>query len=40
MTVNCNWWSSGSAGPTLWPEQMSILAKLNLECAFDIYCSE
>jgi len=40
MTVNCNWWSSGSGGPTLWPEQMAMLAKLNLECTFDIYCSE
>jgi hypothetical protein len=40
MTVNCNWWSSGSGGPTLWPEQMSALAKFNLECTFDIYCSD
>lgn len=40
MTVNCNWWSSGSGGPTLWPEQMAVLAKLNLECTFDIYCAE
>ncbi len=40
MTVNCIWWSSGSGGPTLWPEQMSALAKLNLECTFDFYSSE
>ena len=38
MTVNCVWWSLGSGGPTLWPEQMAALAKLNLECTFDIYC--
>ena len=37
MTVNCVWWSvGGQGGPTLWPEQMERLAKLNLECAFDI----
>lgn len=40
MTVNCTWWSKGSGGPTLWPEQMGQLAKLNLECTFDIYCSD
>ena len=40
MTVNCNWWSTGSGGPTIWPEQMSQLARLNLECTFDIYCSD
>lgn len=40
MSVNCIWWSSGSGGPTLWPEQMSLLAKLNLECSFDIYFSD
>src|SRR5690606_40694471 len=38
MSVNCVWRSSGSGGPTLWPEQMSLLAKFNLECSFDIYC--
>lgn len=37
MTVNCNWWSLGSGGPTLWPEQMKALADLNLECSFNIY---
>lgn len=40
MTVNCNWCSVGSGGPTLWPEQMSQLALLNLECTFDIYFSD
>jgi hypothetical protein len=35
MTVHCVWWSGGSAGPTLWPEQMRFLADLNLECAFE-----
>ncbi|WP_394833962.1 DUF4279 domain-containing protein [Pendulispora rubella] len=37
MSVNCIWWSRGSGGPTLWPEQMLALANLDLECAFDIY---
>ena len=37
MTVNCIWWSTGSGGPTLWPEQMKMLSQLNLECTFDIY---
>lgn len=37
MTVNCTWWSAGGqGGPTLWPEQMARLARLNLECTFDI----
>lgn len=37
MSVNCVWWStSGQGGPTLWPEQMSRLADLNLECSFDV----
>lgn len=40
MTVNCNWYSSGAGGPTLWPEQMALLAELNLECTFDIYCAD
>ena len=32
MTVRCVWWSSdGGGGPTLWPEQMMRMAKLNLE---------
>jgi hypothetical protein len=35
MNVICNWWSAlGGGGPVLWPEQMSRLAELNLECAF------
>jgi hypothetical protein len=38
ISVSCSWWSrSGHGGPTLWPEQMTMLAKLNLECSFDIY---
>jgi hypothetical protein len=38
MSVGCVWWSlTGDGGPTLWPEQMSALANLNLECSFDIY---
>jgi hypothetical protein len=36
MYVACVWWSKeGGGGPTLWPEQMSGLARLNLECSFD-----
>jgi hypothetical protein len=35
MCVNCIWWSRfGDGGPTLWPEQMRVLADLNLECSF------
>ena len=38
MTVVCVWWSAaGHGGPTLWPEQMEALARLNLECGFDVY---
>jgi len=37
MTVNCIWWSAeGQGGPTIWPEQMEKMAKLNLECTFDV----
>lgn len=36
MRVNCIWWSTGSGGPVLWPEQMIRLAQVNLECAFDL----
>lgn len=36
MGVDCVWWSKGNGGPTLWPEQMKIMADLNLECAFNI----
>lgn len=37
MDVNCIWWSAfGDGGPTLWPEQMGLLAELNLECGFEI----
>jgi len=32
MTIRCVWWSKyGDGGPTLWPEQMKRMAKLNLE---------
>lgn len=38
MSVNCAWYSrAGHGGPTLWPEQMRLLADLNLECSFDVY---
>lgn len=38
MTIDCVWWSaSGHGGPTLWPEQMKIMAELGLECGFDVY---
>lgn len=36
MGIDCEWWSNGNGGPTLWPEQMNIMAELNLECAFNI----
>jgi len=37
MGVNCVWWSAfGDGGPTLWPQQMSLFAELNLECSFDL----
>jgi Domain of unknown function (DUF4279) len=32
MLVHCRWWSKyGGGGPTLWPEQMELLAALKLE---------
>jgi hypothetical protein len=35
MALRCVWWSAyGEGGPTLWPEQMGRIAKLNLECTF------
>ncbi|WP_343561830.1 DUF4279 domain-containing protein [Kiloniella sp. b19] len=37
MLVNCIWHSKGTGGPTLWPEHMEILSKLDLECSFEIY---
>ena len=37
MGVDCIWWSAyGDGGPTLWPEQMHLLADLNLECSFSV----
>lgn len=36
--ISCVWWSAhGHGGPTLWPRQMEAMARLNLECGFDIY---
>jgi hypothetical protein len=36
MYVYCPWWSEdGGGGPALWPEQMKMLAELNLECTID-----
>lgn len=35
MLVRCPWWTNGDDGPALWPEQMTNLGALNLECAFD-----
>lgn len=38
MSLKCVWFSLlGHSGPVLWPEQMSALAELDLECSFDIY---
>ena len=39
MSVNCAWYlrSETGGGPTIWPEQMAALARLNLELSFDIY---
>ncbi len=36
MTIWCVWWSAvgRAGGPTLWPEQMDRLARLNLEIGF------
>jgi hypothetical protein len=36
--LKCFWHSRyGDSGPTLWTEQTSALAKLGLDCTFDIY---
>ena len=38
ITLKCVWFSLlGHSGPVLWPEQMRILADLDLEVSFDIY---
>lgn len=38
MTLCCVWRSKcGHSGPVLWPEQMRVIADLDLECSFDIY---
>jgi hypothetical protein len=42
MAIRCRWESKyGDGGPTLWPEQMERMAKLNLEwtCSFSHYGS-
>lgn len=37
MSVICIWWSAhGGGGPTLWPEQMKVMAELGLECGFEV----
>ncbi|MFC1641673.1 DUF4279 domain-containing protein [Myxococcota bacterium] len=37
MAIYCIWWSAqGGGGPVLWPEQMSKLGELNLECGFEL----
>ena len=38
MWITCVWWSNaGFGGPTLWPEQLLALAKLNMDFEFDFY---
>ncbi|WP_310619590.1 DUF4279 domain-containing protein [Flexibacterium corallicola] len=37
MSINSIWWSKGTGGPTIWPEQMEAFARLNLELSFDVY---
>jgi hypothetical protein len=38
MVIRCSWWSTQKDGGcfALWPEQMKIMATLNLECDFNI----
>lgn len=37
LAIKCVWWSArGQGGPTLWPEQMKMMAELGLECGFDV----
>jgi len=37
MTLGCSWWSAhGHGGPVVWPEQMEIMARLNLEWSFEV----
>ena len=41
MEIWCRWDSaSGHGGPTLEPEQMRLMAELNLQCGFDIYLAD
>lgn len=36
ISLSCVWWTAcGGGGPTLWPEQMGRMARLNLECSLD-----
>lgn len=38
MDIFCRWDSaSGHGGPSLDPEQMRLMAELNLQCGFDVY---
>jgi len=38
MTLKCTWRSKdGHSGPVLWPQQMTEISALGLECSFDIY---
>jgi len=38
MTLKCTWRSKdGHSGPVLWPQQMTAISALGLECSFDIY---
>jgi hypothetical protein len=37
MQMRCVWWSKyGDGGPTIWPEQMEGLAKLNIELTISV----
>lgn len=41
MHIQCTWISRyGDGGPSVWPEQLSAIAELGLECHFDTYCEE
>ena len=39
MLISCVWHptDNNTCGAVLWPEQMALLAKLGLECEFDVY---
>ena len=42
MRVSCVWHPTddNTCGAVLWPEQMALLAKMGLECSFDVYLFE